>query len=287
MKILITGDKGFIGSHLKKRLIDLNHEVQGYDLKRGEDICDFPRLFTEMYEFRPDLIFHLAAYHPISWGERSPMEDARVNILGTLNVVAIAAPSGTKMVYSSTGSVYGNLKVQPVEEEDVGITAPESFYGTSKLCAEQYLRHFAQKRGHDNIIVRFSSVYGPGRIEGPINQMLENVLSYSPVTVYGDGSITRDYTYIDDIIDGLVLIANDRFPWRDTYNLGSGVETSVNQVVQTIREMTGVDFQVNYEPERVGDITKNYFDISRARKYGFDPKISLREGLEKLWEIVD
>lgn len=280
--VLITGSRGFIGSHLTEALeLHRDTTVVGYDLLDGLDVRDGDLFRRVCEEVQPSVIVHLAAYHPLSWGERSPLEDAHTNILGALNVLE---HGGAPVIYSSTGSVYGNLDTQPVNE--FAHTTPESFYGVSKYCAEQYFEHYAQKREGKSIIFRFSSVYGPRRIEGPINQMLERTLQGEFVPVYGTGEITRDYTYIIDIVAALLMAINGVFPWNETYNIGSGVETSVNQVVAAIREVTGENPAVQYLPERVGDITRNYFDIGKAQACGYLPRTPLKEGIEQLYDYM-
>ena len=277
IKHLITGS-GFISSHLNKKL----KNSLMIDVTDGYDIRDYPAIETIFEEHRPETITHLAAHHPLKLGERNPVGSAMINIVGTLNLLLLAKKYNCKFIYVSTGAIYGNIdSAEPVKEE--GTFYPESFYGVSKLAAEQYVLHFAKKRELEAMIVRFSSVYGPRRREGPINQMLEAAMKTGNVTIYGDGEITRDYTYIDDVIDGLLLCVKGEVPFDDIYNIASGVETSLNQVVKAISKVVGAVI-TEYQEERLGDIKRNYFDISKISQFGYSPKIDINEGIRRLFD---
>lgn len=254
------------------------------DVSEGYDVRDY-EAFEELFvQEMPKVVVHLAAHHPLKLGERNPVGSAMVNVIGTLNLLLLARKYECKLIYASSGAVYGNIGgADPVKEE--GVFYPESFYGVSKLAAEQYVMHFAKKRDLDAVVVRFSSVYGPNRKEGPINQMLQSAMVRKKVTIFGDGKTTRDYTYIDDVVDGLILCAKGKVKWGDTYNIASGTETSLLDVVEAIKRVVG-KVKVDFQAEREGDIKRNYFDISKISKYGYTPRVLLKEGVERLHEYL-
>lgn len=283
-RILITGNKGFIGSWLMKRLDSMGFEVMGVDLPTG-DITNHDQMAQVFADFNPDTIVHLAAFHPLSLGEANPPEAYRINVLGTLNLLQLCSQYTIGMIYASTGAIYGNEKRMPVKEEYGKEAQPNSHYGVSKIAAEKVVEHYHLKRQTPTVTVRFSSVYGPHRKEGPINQMMERIIKEGKVTVYGDGKTTRDYTYVDDIVDGLIRLIQNKMKWGTVYNLASGVETSIIDVISAVEKVTGKAALIEYQEEKVGDIPRNYFDISKALKQGYKPRISLEEGVKKLYEF--
>lgn len=280
MKVLITGERGFIGRHLWNKLEKEDYELQGYDLQDGYDLCDNEGMDTVFRSFRPDCVCSLAAQAYVPPGEKDPVQNAITNVAGTVNVLENAKKVGAAVVFTSSGAIYGNIQRIPVHEEV--ICRPESHYGISKLCAEEYAKFYYYKRDLPVTITRFSSVYGPGRKAGPINMMCEKAVKGEPVVIFGDGSVTRDMTYIDDVVEGLKLCIDGDIPCGDTYNIASGVQTSVKQIVDTIQSALSKTLTIEYEPEVPGDIKINYFDISKAQRYGYNPKVSLEEGIKKV-----
>ena len=285
MRVLITGNKGFIGKHLWKRLEEEGYELQGYDLQDGYDLCDREKLKKVFKEFSPNVVVHMAAQAYIPPGEKEPMQNAITNIAGTVNILENAKKTGAAIVFTSSGAVYGNVQRIPVHEEV--LCQPESHYGVSKLLAEQYALFYYHKRDLPVTITRFSSVYGPGREAGPINLMCKRVVKGKPIIIYGDGSVTRDLTYVSDAVNGLKRCVDGTIPCGDTYNIASGVQISMMEIVKTIEKVMGRDLQIEYKPEVSGDIKINYFDISKAQRYGYDPKISLEEGIRKVIEYLE
>ena len=280
MRVLITGNKGFIGKHLWKRLEEEGYELQGYDLQDGYDLCDREKLKKVFKEFSPNVVVHMAAQAYIPPGEKEPMQNAITNIAGTVNILENAKKTGAAIVFTSSGAVYGNVVRIPVHEEV--ICHPESHYGISKLCAEEYAKFYYYKREVPVTITRFSSVYGPGRNAGPINLIYNRAVKGEPVIITGDGSVTRDLTYVSDVVEGLKLCIDGTIPCGDTYNIASGVQTSLMEIVKTLEKVMGRDLQIEYKPEVSGDIKINYFDISKAQRYGYNPKVSLEEGIRKV-----
>lgn len=279
MRVLITGDKGFIGSNLWKMLEIDDYELQGYDWEDNYDITDIEQMFGIFTVFKPEVVVHLAAQAYITPGEDNPVQNAIDNVAGTVNVFENARKVGARVIFTSSGAVYGNCVRVPVHEEVV--CEPESHYGVSKLVAEIYARFYHYKRFIPITITRLSSVYGPRRRAGPINMMCERAVKGEPVMIFGDGSVTRDFTYIDDVVYGLKLCIGD-IPAGDTYNIASGNQTSVMDVVKVIEKVMGKELDIEYKPEVYGDIKINYFDISKAQRYGYQPKVGLEEGIRSI-----
>ena len=283
-KVLITGERGFIGRYLWNKLEKEGYELEGYDLQDGCDLCDKEKMKRIFTNFTPDCVCSLAAQAYVSPGEEDPVQNAITNVAGTVNVLENARKMGAAVVFTSSGAIYGNIQRIPVHEEV--ICRPESHYGISKLCAEEYAKFYYYKRGLPVTITRFSSVYGPGRKAGPINMMCERAAKGEPVTIFGDGSVTRDVTYVDDVVEGLKLCIDGIIPCGDTYNIASGVQTSVKQIADTIRSALGTPLTIEYQPEVPGDIKINYFDISKAQRYGYNPKVGLEEGVKKVIDYL-
>ena len=283
MKVLITGNNGFIGGNLMNRLGDEGYDLIEYDLP-DKDILSIESMKHAFGE-SPDVVVHMAAQAYVPPGEADPVNNAITNVAGTVNVLDRAREHGTKVVFCSSGAVYGSLARVPTYEEIV--CNPESHYGISKLAAEMYAHFYYEKRGVPVTITRFSSVYGAGRPAGPINAFVERSLNGDPLTIYGDGETTRDYTYVDDVVEGLKLCIDGTIPFGgEVYNLASGVQTSLLEVISAIEEIRGEDLHVQHEPEVPGDIRINYFDIEKARRWGYNPEVSLTEGIEKMIEAL-
>ena len=268
MKILVTGASGFIGSHLTKRLEADGHEVLGIDVLDGYDIRDYYAV-RQAFVFGPDIVFHLAAFHPLRLSELNPAGCAMVNYIGTYNVLLAAHETRAKVVIASTAAVRGNY------------SKPSSHYGLTKLHAESLARFFNDSLDTETIVVRFSSVYGPGRKEGPINAFLDSARK-GMIVIFGDGSTSRDFTHIDDVIDGLSFIARGKAYWGTDYDIATGQETTLNELVDIIRDVTGWQFTVEYKPERKGDIRQSRMHIGNMQILGYAPQISLKTGIERL-----
>lgn len=283
MKVLVTGSSGFIGGNLCDLLDNEGHELIYYDLPE-RDILDVGEM-CDAFSLSPDVVVHMAAQAYIPPGEADPVSNAITNIAGTVNVLERAKEYGTRVVFCSSGAVYGSLARVPTYEEIV--CDPESHYGVSKLAAEMYAKFYYDKREVPVTMTRFSSVYGAGRPAGPINAFVERALKGEPITIYGDGETTRDYTYVDDVVEGLKLCIDGTIPYSgEVYNLASGIQTSLLEVVGAIEDILGEELHVNHEPEVLGDIRVNYFDIEKARRWGYNPKVSLTEGIKKMIEAL-
>ena len=293
MKVLITGSSGFVGTHMRQRLIKEGYTVFGLDItKPKEQIEDEfyqlslidARMVDVFKDTGVDIVLHMGAQAYIPPGEAEPVQNAIDNVAGTVNVLESARRAGAAVIFTSSGAIYGNIQRIPVHEEV--ICRPESHYGISKLCAEEYAKFYYYKRELPVTITRFSSVYGSGRKAGPINMMCERAVNGEPVTIFGDGSVTRDVTYVDDVVEGLKLCIDGIIPCGDTYNIASGRQTSVKRIADTIQSTLGKPLTIDYKPEVPGDIKVNYFDISKAQRYGYNPKVSLEEGVKKVIDAL-
>ena len=296
MRILVTGGAGFISSHVSDAYVKLGHEVAVLDdLSRGfrrnvnpqaefyqGDIQD--RAFVEQVfaEFRPEVVNHHAAQMDVRRGVREPIFDARVNILGSLNLLELAVAHKTRhFIYISTaGAAYGEPKQLPVPE-DYPIN-PITPYGISKHTVEHYLYTFAHLYGLSYTVLRYGNVYGPRQSSqgeaGVFAIFCEQVLSGIQPVIYGDGSKTRDYIYIDDVVRANVAALERGH--GDIFNIASGVATTDLQVFALIRDLLGrPDLQPRYASVRPGEIQDIYLDVSKARKVlGWEPQVALTEG---------
>lgn len=289
MRVLITGSSGFVGTHVRKRLVSEGYTVFGLDIVEPKEKVekDFYRIdlldgmIEDVFkETAVDVVLHMGAQAYIAPGEAEPMQNAIDNVAGTVNVLENARKVGAGVVFTSSGAVYGNVQRIPVHEEV--ICRPESHYGISKLCCEEYAKFYHYKRDLPVTITRFSSVYGPGRKAGPVNMMCDRAVNGESVVIYGDGSVTRDLTYITDVVEGLKLCIDGNIPCGDIYNIASGVQTSVKDIVDAIEAALREKLKIEYRPAVEGDIKINYFDISKAQRYGYNPSVSLEEGIKRV-----
>ena len=242
MRITVTGGAGFIGSHLVDRLIEDGHTVQVIDnLYTGNkefvhskaqfielDIRD-PKLYSVLEEFRPDYIFHEAAQTEVSTSMSDPMLDCDINLMGLINLLNAAVKLDVKkFLMPSSAAVYGNLDTLPLNEEMIG--NPSSFYGLTKLTTEHYLRIYHEAFGLPYICYRYSNVFGPrqgnGGEGGVISIFAKAIVQGSPIIIYGDGKQTRDFIYVDDVVEANILGMQHQV--TGIYNVSTGISSSVN-----------------------------------------------------------
>jgi UDP-glucose 4-epimerase len=300
---LVTGGAGFIGSHIADRFIAGGYAVTVLDSfasgKRGnvpaaaefvEGDITSPATAELVQSRRYDAVLHCAAQVDVRKSVADPMHDARVNILGTLNLLEAIKASGapTRFVFSSTGgALYGDF-VQPPSAEPMP-KDPESPYGIAKLSAELYLAHYARTHGLDTVALRYANVYGPrqdGHGDGGVVAVFcARLLGGQPIGVYGDGQQTRDFVYVGDVADANFRAATEALPKPAqldvrAFNIGTGVETTVSQLAETLRQVVGANVPINYLPSRPGEILRSALSTDRAREVlGWTPRVSLDEGL--------
>lgn len=278
-RVFATGSIGFIGTHVVKLLNERGYVVRGYDRLNGDDILDYGMLESAVRNFKPEAIVHLAAQVFLTPSLEKPQEDALTNIIGTINVLEAARRNPCRVIFSSSGAVYGSNDRSHVNETHD--PEPMSPYGVSKLSAERYCLLYNSLYEIPVVVFRFSSVYGIGRKKTSINLILDKAIKNEEITITGDGSQTRDFTYVSDVAEAVWMAVEGKFP-SGIYNIGTGTSTSLNHLVTILEEKLNKRLKVKYIPKQKGDPLKNDFNVSKAEQYGFKAKITLREGIEPL-----
>lgn len=297
MKILVTGGAGFIGSHVVDAYIKEGHSVVIIDnLSTGKKnninqnakfySCDInsSELLAVFQKEKPDIVNHHAAQMNVYYSVENPINDAQTNILGLLNVLNCCIKSKVKKIIfiSSGGAMYGNAKVIPTSES--AYPKPLSPYGLTKFVGEEYVRLYHRLYGLKYSILRYANVYGPRQNPkaeaGVVAIFIEKLLLSQQPIIYGDGNQTRDYVYVADVVDAniLCLVKGDNY----AYNIGTGKETSVNQLLEILLSIMNKKTIPLFEPPRQGEVAKGALDCTAAEKIlGWTPKYSLYEGLQK------
>ena len=299
MRCLVTGWAGFIGAALTDRLVRDGHHVRVLDdLSAGDparihpnalftrgDVRDRPKLWTLLQGV--DCVFHLAARVSVQESVLYPREYNDVNVGGTVSLVEAIRDVGVKrVVFASSATVYGPQKVQPVREDCW--PHPLVPYAVSKLAAEYYIFALGELNNIETVALRIFNAYGPGQRVPPAHApvvplFVKNVLSSASVVVHGDGSQTRDFIYIDDVVDALIAAAAAPGVNRMILNVGSGSETSIQQLIATVSQVTRRRPDVITNPQQSGGSDRLVADLTRARQLlGYQPKVSLKEGLRRL-----
>lgn len=299
MRITVTGGAGFIGSHLVDRLIEDGHTVQVIDnLYTGnKDFVHSKAQFVELdirdssvcsvlEEFRPDYIFHEAAQTEVSTSMSDPMLDCDINLMGLINLLNAAVKLDVKkFLMPSSAAVYGNLDTLPLNEEMIG--NPSSFYGLTKLTTEHYLRIYYEAFGLPYICYRYSNVFGPrqgnGGEGGVISIFAKATVKGSPIIIYGDGKQTRDFIYVDDVVEANILGMQHQV--TGVYNVSTGISSSVSLLVDEFRDISGKDIEIVYDKPRLGDIRDSVLATDKSEKeLLFKAKYNLHDGLIKTYE---
>jgi len=296
MKVLVTGGAGFIGSHLVDRLIEEGHQVVVVDnLSTGKkknlnkeavfykmDILS-SRLERVFQKERPEIISHHAAQMDVRKSVSDPAFDAKSNILGLLNLLECAVKNGARRVIfaSSGGAIYGDQLEFPASESHV--TAPLSPYGVSKLSSEHYLYYYQKVCGLEYTALRYANVYGPRQDPfgeaGVVAIFAQKLLKGEQPTLNGNGMQTRDYVFVRDVIEANMAVMNRKV--NDTFNVGTGIETSVNQLFQRLSEITGSNLKEIHGPEKKGEQKRSCLDAKKIyNALEWEPTVSLKEGLE-------
>lgn len=297
--ILVTGGLGFIGSHLVDELAEEN-DVTVIDDRRHAaeytppesvefiegDIRD--RQLLAKASDGLDLIFHEAAIVSVDESINDPLGSHGVNVGGTLAVLEQARQVDARVVFASSTAIYGEPTEIPIEESDP--KSPESPYGAQKLAGDIYSRQYAELYGLETISLRYFNVYGPRQRPGPyggvISIFVDQALSNQPITVHGDGSQTRDFVYVDDVVRANLMAATtDRT--GESYNVGTGTETSILAIAEGVRKLTDSDSEIVHVDAREGDIRRSRADGSRAmHELGFSTTVQLEPGLRDLIDWV-
>ena len=295
MRALVTGGAGFIGSHVADGLLARGDEVtilddlsdgrrenvpEGARLVEG-DIRDPAAVFTEA---KPELCFHLAAQKDVRTSVARPDHDADINILGTVRVLEAARAHGAQLIFSSTGgAMYGECDRPAPEDKRPEPLAP---YGTSKLAGEEYLATYNRLYGTRHVSLRYGNVYGPRQDPhgeaGVVAIFLSKLRDGETPRIFGDGKQTRDYVYVGDVVRAtLAAQALD----GGVFNVGTGRETSVVELLDLCQRVAGKDVEPEFAPPRPGELQRSVLDPSRAvDELGWRPDRSLEEGLRETWE---
>lgn len=305
MRVLVTGGAGFIGSHMVDAYVNAGHDVVVIDnLASGKrehlnpkatfvmaDITDSKKVNETFVQYGPfDFICHLAAQKSVTDSAKDPIYDAKTNILGSLTILEAARKHQVKSVlFSSTGgALYGETDNLPISEN--APISPAAPYGIAKYSIEHYLR-FYNSLGIKTLILRYGNVYGPRQDpygEAGVAAIFSlKIHAKEPMVIYGDGEQTRDFIYIEDVVQANLLA--QKFGQTGTWNIGSGIETSINQIAKQLNvlaEQNGLQAQeILYEKPRLGEIRRNALSIQKAnQELNWQPKWTLEDGLKKTLE---
>lgn len=281
VKVLVTGSNGLIGKHMVRSLKASGYTVRTFDVTTGVDIRNRNSIRKVVKGI--DAVIHLAAISgAVHWFEH-PAEVAEVNINGTINLLEACRSYDVKrFIFASSFMVYGQPEDLPVREQCT--PKPHTPYGLTKLVGEQYVNLYGETYGISTACMRYFSVYGIGQQVGLVADCLTAIKKNRPLFILGDGKQTRDFVNVTDVVQANLLALRTKA--SGTFNVGSGKETSVGQVVEIFQEMTDIK-SVQHRPERLGEIRRIYADISQARRIlGYRPKVPLRDGLAEILNAI-
>ncbi len=299
-KILVTGGCGFIGTNLVRMLLARGKEIRVLDnLSKGSarnlvgmdvelvqgDIGDLAVVEKSLAGM--DAVIHLAAYGSVVESVQDPTENFENNVRGTLTMLIGAKNVGVKrFIFSSTGGALIGDAIPPVDEHS--LPKPISPYGSGKLCCEAYLNSFAHSYDINTTILRFANVYGPYSDHkiGAVTAFMKAIMTGKPLHIYGDGNASRDFLYVDDLCQGIILALEAELPPATVLHLASGIETSIKDLAQAIIKAAGKqEHEIIHHPPRRGEVVRNFSSYRRAKeRLGFDPRIDLQEGLARTWQ---
>jgi len=298
--VLVTGGGGFIGSNLVRALLDRGDSVRVLDNFSTGNRANLDGLDVEVVEGElrsyervhaavrgVETVFHLGALGSVPRSVQDPLTSSAVNVEGTLNVLLAARDEGVRrVVYSSSSSVYGTRRELPVHESSP--PDPISPYGVAKLAAERYCVSFSRVyESFETVVLRYFNVFGPR--QSPFSQyaaviplFVTAIAEDRPITIYGDGEQSRDFTYVANVVEATMLAADAAGANGQVFNVAAGSPGSVNAVADTIGRILGKPVEKRFEPERPGDIRDSWADIGAAHEVlGFAPRVDLEEGLRR------
>lgn len=293
--MIVTGGCGFVGSNLVDRLIDEGHNVIVIDHKEKWinpsatyhhiDIAS-NEAFDIIREAKPSVVFHLAAQIKVTVSVEDPIEDARVNIIGTLNILEALKDQPGKVIFFSTGgALYGDGAPIPTDESFE--PAPKSPYGLSKLAAERYFEFYSEQYNIPYIILRPANIYGPRQdsegegavIEIFVSKLLDGETAY----IQGTGEQTRDFIYVGDVVDAAIAAIDTE--QQGMVNIGTANEISINELFKVVKDAIGSDQKEEFTDAREADVMRSTISNGRAKEWlGWEPKVSIKEGIEKTIE---
>ncbi|MEF8802302.1 MAG: NAD-dependent epimerase/dehydratase family protein [Halolamina sp.] len=294
-QVLVTGGAGFIGSHIADALVGDNDVTVLDDLSSGRrenvpeeatfiegDVRDAAALADAG---EADVIFHEAAVVSVAESVENPQDCHAVTTDGTIQVLEFARQHDARVVLASSAAIYGDPESVPITED--APKKPSSPYGVDKLTADHYTRLYADLYGLPTVALRYFNVYGPGQTAGDYSGVIsifrEQALADEPLTVHGDGDQTRDFVHVDDVVEANLAAATTDAT-DEAFNVGTGTETSVLELAETIREVADSDSDVVHEDAREGDIDRSLADVSKAREQlEYEPSVALATGLATLF----
>lgn len=309
--ILITGIAGFIGSHLATRLLNEGRQVIGFDnfcdfydpaIKRARaerlsqheackivegDIRDGSVVDALFEAHRPDAVVHIAAMAGVRPSIQNPRLYSEVNVDGTVTLLRAAERAGcSRFVFASSSSVYGNNPKVPFAEDDP-VDHPISPYAATKRAGELLCYTHWHLTGMPVACLRFFTVYGPGqRPDLAISKFLKLVGNDQPIPMFGNGDTSRDYTYIDDIVSGVVAALDHINAFR-IYNLGGSAPVTLNELIQTVGRVVGRTPKLEHLPAQAGDVERTFADLTRSRaELSYEPQTTLEQGIAKQWQAM-
>lgn len=301
MRVLVVGGNGFIGSHLVDRLLERGEEVRIYGRGPGEfravpagaeyvegDLGNHGLIREAVRDM--EVVYHLVSTTLPKTSNDDPVYDVRSNLVDTLGLLEVCVEAGVRKVIfaSSGGTVYGAPRTVPISEDHP--TDPISSYGIVKLAIEKYLGLFRHLRGLDYNVLRISNPYGPlqnpASQQGAISVFLNLIRTGNPITIWGDGSVVRDYLYVSDLVDVMETVARTETESR-LFNVGSGHGASLNDLIGLMAGVVGAEPVVEYLPGRALDVPASVLDITRARKeLGWAPEVGLDDGIARTWAWI-
>ena len=297
---LVTGGAGFIGSHLAEELVRRGETVRVVDsliTGKRHNLSHLPTVEFMQGDLADvdvakravagmDYVLHQAAIPSVPRSVQDPITSNRANIDASLNVLVAARDAGVKrVVYAGSSSAYGNTPTLP-KVETMG-TAPLSPYALQKLVAEQYCQMFTQLYGLETVTIRYFNVFGPRQdpsspYSGVISLFISALCEGKPPKIYGDGEQTRDFTYVANVVDGVLRACQAPAASGEVINVATGGRISLNQLFRTVRDLVGASIEPIYEDVRAGDVRDSQADISKAQRLlGYQPVVRFEDGLEK------
>ncbi|TMD59297.1 MAG: SDR family NAD(P)-dependent oxidoreductase [Chloroflexi bacterium] len=301
MKILVTGGAGFIGSHIVDQSIAAGHEVAVVDNLWEEgggkntnlnsqarffraDITDEDSLNKVFDNVQPEIVCHQAAQHSVAVSTKNPQLDARVNVLGLLNILTNCTRLGVhKITFASSGATYGTPARLPIDEEVE--QRPESPYGITKMVAEHYLRYWQEAYGLAYTALRYGNVYGPRQDPngeaGVIAIFAKRFLNHETIRIDWDGEQQKDYVYVVDVARANLIAMEPGHGDNDIFCIATGKGTSVNEIYNLLATQIGYQPEIVQAPRRPGDIRLTYFDCNKAaRILGWKPTVNIEQGIQ-------
>jgi UDP-glucose 4-epimerase len=298
VRAIVTGGAGFIGSHVADALLARDDEVWVVDNFASGKLENVPEdavlveqdvreSLDDLFEdVQPEVCFHLAAQADVGTSVERPDYDAEVNVIGMVRVLEAARGHETHVVFASTGgAIYGECNGPAPEQAE---RRPVSPYGISKLAGEEYLAGWNRLHGAHHVSLRFANVYGPRQepsLEGGVIAIfMERMKARAPTQIFGDGLQTRDFVYVGDVVRAVLAGANGG---PGVFNIGTGRETSIVELHELCRQVTGYDDEPEFAPPRPGDARRSVIDPSlAARELGWRPEHKLDEGLRETWRSL-